>query len=47
MNNEEKNCSTCRDEDTDKDQYPCDSCDPRWFSNWSPKTESENDLWDM
>ena len=44
---EEKNCSNCRDEDTDNDEYPCNECDPRWFSNWNPKSDSETDLWDM
>lgn len=44
---EDKNCTTCGAEDTPNDEYPCNKCDPRWFSEWHPKQEGETDLYDM
>ena len=44
---EDRNCTTCANEETDNDKYPCNKCDPRWFSEWSQKQEGEIDIWDM
>jgi len=45
--NEKKNCSSCNDEDTDRDEYPCNRCGPYAYKEWSPKHEDGVDLWDM
>ena len=36
--NEEKNCITCKYEDNDRSEWPCNKCDLRYFE-WQPKPE--------
>jgi len=44
---EDENCSNCKDEDTDNDEYPCNRCNPVILNEWNPKLEEGTDLWDM